>query len=453
MKTFLQQKQNPIKLCIVVFFINVFLVCSLNAIAQNELYPDKKLDISYTNKNLSDLLQEIGSKFSVNIALNDVPERKVSGNLINVNVEEALSLVLCGTPFDFTKANSENISYVVYKTDKQNNCRIDTKHYVLPVTNIEASQIVETLPQELKDKVKVIEEQNAIALEANQNELDKLKEIISDLDKPLKQIELEVKVIELQKTASQSLRVFRDGGFLLGQIRNGLSVFDFSLDTWKIFNSQLSYLERKGLARVHAYPKVVSISGREAEININGYTNLVLGSAFGTGQLIGVVQAQRLDTIRAGTNLKITPVLGNNELITTKIAIEVSDNAGTTTQNGVTIPTLTTRREISSEIQVKDGQTVAIGGLVINTRSINRQGLPIITSIPIIGDLLSNRESRKNESELIVLITPRVRDINHDAVTLKNIPPSIIEPKYIESEKEKANPSKKKRRWFLFRWW
>lgn len=432
--------------------ITIFGSYQLDSIAQNESYLQKKLDISYTNKNLSDLLKEIGNKFGVNIALNDVPARKVSGSLKEVSIEEALSLVLCGTPFDFTKSNSGNITYIVYKTNKQSSCKIDTKQYVLPITNIEASRIAETLPQELKDKVRIIEEQNAITLEANQNELNKLKEIILVLDKPLKQIELEVKVIELQKRASQSLRIFRESGFLIGQIRNGLSIFDFSLNTWNIFNRQLSYLERRGLARVHAYPKVVSISGREAAININDYNNLVLGSAFGFGQSIGVVQAQRLDTIRAGTNLKITPVLGNNELITAKIAIEVSENNGTTTQNGVTIPSVTTRREISSEIQVKDGQTVAIGGLVINRRNLDRQGLPIITSIPIIGDLLSNRNSQKNESELIVLITPRIRDLNRDAITLKNIPPSIVEPKYIESEKEKTS-QKKKRRWFLFRWW
>ena len=440
------------KVYIMALLITIFGSYQLDSIAQNESYLQKKLDISYTNKNLSDLLKEIGNKFGVNIALNDVPARKVSGSLKEVSIEEALSLVLCGTPFDFTKSNSGNITYIVYKTNKQSSCKIDTKQYVLPITNIEASRIAETLPQELKDKVRIIEEQNAITLEANQNELNKLKEIILVLDKPLKQIELEVKVIELQKRASQSLRIFRESGFLIGQIRNGLSIFDFSLNTWNIFNRQLSYLERRGLARVHAYPKVVSISGREAAININDYNNLVLGSAFGFGQSIGVVQAQRLDTIRAGTNLKITPVLGNNELITAKIAIEVSENNGTTTQNGVTIPSVTTRREISSEIQVKDGQTVAIGGLVINRRNLDRQGLPIITSIPIIGDLLSNRNSQKNESELIVLITPRIRDLNRDAITLKNIPPSIVEPKYIESEKEKTS-QKKKRRWFLFRWW
>ena len=189
---------------------------------------------------------------------------------------------------------------------------------------------------------------------------------------------------------------------------------------WRIFNQQLTYLEKVGLAQVRAYPKLVSLSGRTAMINIDQDTNLVLGAATGQGQQIGVVATQQLQRITAGTALSITPIVGAGGLITAKIQIEVSDNSGTTTQNGVTVPATTTRRRINADVQVRDGETVAIGGLVINNDSLDKIGLPFLVRLPIIGDFISNRNRQKSQSELIVLITPTIRNIPDENVTVEH---------------------------------
>ena len=407
---------------------------------------ENRIDISYENKNLSEILKDLANSFDVDIVLTDTATKEITCDVKDVNIEEALSLILCGTPFDFTRAKHSKPTYVVFKTEN-NNCRIDRETQIFQLNNIEAAQLKDLLPDELKNKVRIAEEQNSIVAEASYNDLKQIKELIDKVDKPLKQVELEVKLIEVSRNALKDLRLFRDTGFAIGKIKNGVSIFDFSLDEWFIFNKQLTYLERAGLAQVHAYPKVVSLSGRTAMININEDTNLVLGSAFGQQQLIGVVSTQRLETIMAGTNLNITPLVGRDNLITTKIAIEVSENNGTTIQNGVSIPSRTTRRKIDSEVQVKDGQTVAIGGLVTNNRAVNRTGLPFITNLPVIGDILSNRNSQKNQSELIVLITPRIRDLTSEKekVTLKEAPPSEIEKRFIVPQN---GTTKKKRRTF-----
>lgn len=411
---------------------------------------EKLVDVNYNNILLSDLLRALSVKYGVDVVFTDVVAERVSCNIRGVGIEEALNLVLCGTTFDFTKPTGKENTYVVFKTDTKN-CRVGQHSKLIKLSNLEAGYVKDLLPEKLNSMIKAVGEQNAIIAEGTYNEIKEIESFVFNIDKPLKQIELEVKVIELKRNALRDKKLFRDSGFAIGQIRNGLSIFDFSLENWRVFNSQITYLETIGLAQIHAYPKVVAISGRTSMININEDTNIVLGQGTGFGQNIGVVSTQRLDTIMAGTNLNITPVAGDDNLITTGIKIEVSENNGITTQNGVTIPSTTLRREITSQVQVREGQTVAIGGLIINNRSVNRTGLPFITSIPVLGDFLSNRTRLKNQSELVILITPRLRDASSDeGVILRKQALPRIEQKYFESIDGQPVP-KKKRLFYFFK--
>ena len=349
------------------------------------------------------------------------------------------------------------------------------------LSNIEASIAKELLPKDLSEKITVVKELNSLIIEGNESEIKRLKNFISFIDKPLKHVEIEVKLIEFKKENLRNIRFLRDqlgisstaginsfldllptpllgsfslfgggtgspfaslvkgpldAGILAGNLSKGLSVFDFSLDQWKIFNNNLSFLETKGVAQIHAYPKIVTIAGRPATININQHNNVVLGSAIRLSEF-GVGNTQTLDSVKAGTNLLITPIVSKDNLITNKIVIDVSENSlQRTIQSSVIVPTTTFRREINTDVQVKSGQTVAIGGLLLNNNFLNKRGLPFITSIPFIGGLLSNRNTEKNKTELVVFITPRILELNN--VEVKNT------EKYTEIEKKFLNDNSKK---------
>ena len=457
------------------------------------------IDILYNNISLSDALKDLAKKFSVDIVIPEGATQQTTCNIKNTTIDDALNLILCGTSFDFTKPTSRENTYLIFKTEKSN-CRVGQSSRIFPLSNLEAKYVKDLLSEKLKVNARTLDEQNSIIAEGTYNDLKEIEKFILDVDQPLKQVELEVKVIEIKRNALKDIRIFRDSlslntldrgigrgqgqqigvvvtqqvigppqdrGFLIGKIANGLNIFDFSANTWKIFNNQLSYLETLGLAQVHAYPKLVTISGRTATLNINQHNNLVLGSAQGVSNargfdeefddgsgstssfIIGVASTQRVATIEAGTNLHITPTLGKENLITTMLAIDVSESsADSTRQNGVAVPTTTLRRQINTDVQIKDGQTVAIGGLVINNKSVNRRGLPFITSIPILGDLLSNRRSTKDQSELVILITPRVKDINEKSIALRKLPPSLLEKEIVEPSGNQSTT--KKKRWFHF---
>ena len=330
----------------------------------------------------------------------------------------------------------------------------------IELKNIEAPIAKELLPKDLNEKVTVVRELNSLIFEGNSSEIKRLQNYIKNIDKPLKHVELEVKLIEFKKENLRNIRFLRDtlginsvsgfnsfldlfpvpllnpsgfsggissniisgpidSGILIGNIPKGLSIFNFSRQNWNVFNKNLSFLETKGIAQIHAYPKIVTIAGRPATININQHNNVILGSATRITEF-GVANTQKIDSIKAGTNLLIIPTVSNENLITNKIQIDLSENSiQRTLQSNVIVPTTTFRREIDTDIQVVSGQTVAIGGLILNNKSTNKRGFPFITSIPFVGNLLSNRNSEGSKTELIVFITPKIIELSN--AELKNL--------------------------------
>ena len=399
---------------------NPIMVFGLGATGVDKSLPllERKADISYDNQDLATLLKDLANKYGIDVVLTAAPTERISCRVRNVNIEDALGLVLSGTSFDYTKVGDSENTYVIYNRLNKN-FTVGQESRMFALMNLEAMDVQNLLPVEVRTNVRISNDQNSIIADGSLNDLKRIEEFLTRIDKPLPQVELELKLVEVQKRAMIDFMIFNDSGFAVGRLgtlgaadapSKGFKV-NFNKDSWLVFNKQISYLESLGLAQVRAYPKLVSLSGRTAMINIDTDTNLVLGAATGQGQQIGVVATQQLQRITAGTALSITPIVGAGGLITAKIQIEVSDNSGTTTQNNVTVPATTARRKISADVQVRDGETVAIGGLIIDNNSLDRVGLPFLTRLPIIGDLISNRNRQRSQSELIVLITPRVRII------------------------------------------
>ena len=403
------------------------MIFELGAVSVDKTLPikERRADISYDNQDLATLLKDLANKYGIDIVLTVTPTERISCRVRNVNVEEALQLVLSGTSYDYTITGDN--AYVVYNRLNKN-YTVGQESKMFTLMNLEAMDVQNLLPVEVRANVRISNDQNSIIADGSPNDLQRIEDFLKRIDRPLPQVELELKLIEVSRRASEDLKIFRDSGFIIGKISKGLTIFDFSADSWMIFNKELTYLEKVGLAQVRAYPKLVSLSGRTAMINIDQDTNLVLGAATGQGQQIGVVATQQLQRITAGTALSITPIVGTGGLITAKIQIEVSDNSGTTTQNGVTVPATTTRRRINADVQVRDGETVAIGGLLINNNSLDRVGLPFLTRLPYLGNFFSNRNRQKTQSELIVLITPRVRNIPEENITVQEKKVTIGEP-------------------------
>jgi general secretion pathway protein D len=107
-----------------------------------------------------------------------------------------------------------------------------------------------------------------------------------------------------------------------------------------------------------------------------------------------------------GVILRVTPRVNANGMATLEIEQEVSDVTKTTTSN-IDSPTIQQRR-IRSVVAVGDGQSIALGGLIRDNKTKSKSGIPLISDIPILGNLASWTNDTSTRTELLILLTPRI---------------------------------------------
>ena len=115
---------------------------------------------------------------------------------------------------------------------------------------------------------------------------------------------------------------------------------------------------------------------------------------------------QSIQYVNTGVVLQVTPRVNKSGIVTLDIDQSVSDVAKTTT-SGIDSPTITQRRIVTSAV-VKDGATIALGGLILRNKTVGNSGLPLLSDIPVLGALFGTQTRNDDRTELLVLLTPRI---------------------------------------------
>jgi pilus assembly protein CpaC len=180
-------------------------------------------------------------------------------------------------------------------------------------------------------------------------------------------------------------------------------------------------LKQTGHFQSLAEPNLIAYNGREASFLAGGEFPVPIVTA------LGQVTIQFKEF---GVRLNFTPTIAG-DLIRLKVRPEVSEldfNNGITLE-GFRIPALQTRRA-ETEVELRDGQSFAVAGLIDNTAQVDTAAIPMLSQVPIIGHLFKSKADRKERTELLVLITPRlVRALNPDEVPpLPTLPGRFLPP-------------------------
>ena len=167
--------------------------------------------------------------------------------------------------------------------------------------------------------------------------------------------------------------------------------------TWTGF---IDALKENGLVKVLAEPTLVALSGQTANFLAGGEYPIPVPQALGT---ITIVYKT------FGVGLGFTPVVLSSDKISMTVTPEVSalDFSNAITISGFLVPALTTRRA-STVIELADGQSFAIAGLLREDVRENVAKFPVLGDLPILGVLFRSSSFQKNESELIIIVTPRL---------------------------------------------
>lgn len=164
----------------------------------------------------------------------------------------------------------------------------------------------------------------------------------------------------------------------------------------------LSFLEQKGLARTYAEPTLTAMSGQTASFLAGGEFPVPVSQGGSTGGI--TIQYREF-----GIRLSLTPTVLSRDRIGLKVAPEVSDldfSAGITTA-GVTVPALTVRRT-DTTVELGDGESFVISGLVSNSLINNANKVPWLADIPVLGAFFKNISVNRSEKELVMVVTPRL---------------------------------------------
>ncbi|WP_420224810.1 type II and III secretion system protein family protein [Pigmentiphaga litoralis] len=224
-------------------------------------------------------------------------------------------------------------------------------------------------------------------------------------------VQVEVKVVEFNKqtlkeagfnfSASNTRGSFNFG--LASQIAPTGAMFDLGLGLTRgnfLLDTNLRLLESNGLARVLAEPTLVALSGQSAKFLAGG--ELPVPQAGGLGTTTVVYKP-------FGIGLTVTPTVLSKDRIALKVAPEASDLDYTNgvNINGTQIPAIITRRA-DTTVELGDGESYVIGGLVSRTTSSNLSKLPLLGDLPIIGAFFRSMNYQQREKELLIVVTPRL---------------------------------------------
>ncbi len=179
-------------------------------------------------------------------------------------------------------------------------------------------------------------------------------------------------------------------GFLLGALNRG----NFNVDV------ALNALEEKGLARSLAEPNLVALSGDTASFLAGGEFPIPIPGS------LGIVT---LEYKRYGVGLAFTPTVLSGGLINLKIEPEVSqlDTAHPIQVAGLSVPPLIVRRA-STTVELRDGQSFLLGGLLQNNSTTATDQLPWLGDVPVLGALFRSADYQKNETDLAIIVTPHL---------------------------------------------
>jgi pilus assembly protein CpaC len=186
-------------------------------------------------------------------------------------------------------------------------------------------------------------------------------------------------------------------------LSNLLNIFIFRPDI--NFAATIQALEQNNVLQILAEPNLMTESGKEASFLAGGeFPFPVLQGTTGSGFAGITIQFKEF-----GVRLNFTPTLTGDGMIHLKVKPEVSslDFTNALTIQGFLIPALTTNR-VESEMQLRDGQSFAIAGLLDNRVTEQLSKIPWIGDVPILGNLFKSRSVTKSKNELLIVVTPRI---------------------------------------------
>ncbi|MGB2621255.1 MAG: hypothetical protein WA857_15705 [Candidatus Acidiferrum sp.] len=369
----------------------------------------------------------------------DVPARRISVDLNNVTVQQALNVV-CIESKTFWKPITDNIVMIapdqVQKRRDYEEESMRTFYLANTVTPQDLTEIVTGLRQ-LFDVKRIVQlnSQNAIIVRATPDVLALVDKVIQDVDKAKPEVVVQVEVLEARTDRlrdlgvtpgqSASIAINPNATTTTGTTTTTTTTNNTTLQTLRTLNSSdysvtlpnftANAVLTDTYTKIIQDPELRSVDGQEAKLKIGDRIPIATGSfqagvgvgAVGTAGLVNPLVNTQFQYQDVGVNIDMTPRVHPDHDVSLKIKIEVSSVTGTSTIGGISQPIIS-QRVVEHDIRLGDGQAYILGGLIQRTDTRTLNGWPGLANIPVIRYLFSSDSIEHQEDEVIIMLIPHI---------------------------------------------
>jgi general secretion pathway protein D len=254
---------------------------------------------------------------------------------------------------------------------------------------------------------------NALIIQADATEYGALERFLKEIDVAPDQVMVEVTIAEV--TLNDTLKYgvewfFRNADQTYnfsktGDVSSQFPGFSFTYTVPDI-DVAVNALGAVTDIKVISAPKLITLDNKPATLQVGDQVPIVTQSATGVRDADDPTIVNSVQFRDTGIVLKVTPRVGKSGTVFVDVNQEVS-SAIATTSSGIDSPTIQ-QRKIATTVAVQDGDAVALGGLIRDSRSYGDSGVPVLKDIPLLGKLFSSTTDTQDRTELLIFLRPRI---------------------------------------------
>ncbi len=412
---------------------------SRESVVSSAKYTGRKISLDFQDAEISDIIRLIADVSRFNIVLSDDVKGKMTLKLVDVPWDQALDVILrmniLGQHKDGDIIVISTLSSITQRQEEEARAKetgIKAEDQITRVIYLNystASALSEPLKKLLSPRgdITVDSRTNTLIVRDIEGNIGEILRMAKVLDTRTPQVSIEARIVQVLPKFNRSLGIqwgasykdVSDGnlihlnnpltGTLFGvpnpsfavnvPASNTLGGFGFTFgrftDSPLALDLRLSAGESQGLTKIVSTPKVTVLDNQTANIEQGESIPFATTSNQGT----------QTTFVDANITLNVTPHISSDGGIVMKI--RVAKNAPGETRPGASGPSIL-KKEAVTNVLVLDGETIVIGGIQESTEVETTSGIPFLRKIPIIGWIFGNHEKRKEDSELLVFLTPRL---------------------------------------------
>jgi general secretion pathway protein D len=360
----------------------------------------------------------------------DFPARRISVDLTNVTLEQALEVVGVESKAFWAPMTSNIIIFVPDQPQKRRDFEdqvIRTFYLSNTVLPQELTEVVTGLRQLLDLKrIQQVNSRNAIVIRDTPAKLALAEKFIRDIDTAQPEVVIQVSVLQVRRDHLRALGISPDTSASLTFTPRAFSNSSKSsgntalpLDELKHLSGGDYSIQLPGAAaqallndsstQIIQDPRIRILDGQPAKLRIGDRVPVATGSfsagtaATGVNPLVNT-QFQYIDV---GVIVDVTPRIHPSGEVSIKVAVEVSSVTGHVTIGSIDQPVIS-QRKIEHDVRLKEGEVNILGGLFDHTETSSVSGWPGLARVPLLGRVFSSEKVEKQEDEILILLTPHI---------------------------------------------